>query len=51
MEIVYQLNNIPVGTNIHNIELKPGAGAQLIRSAGSSAQIVSQKNNLMFKLN
>ena len=35
------INNIPVGTNIHNIELKPGAGAQLIRSAGTSAQIVS----------
>ena len=37
------LNNIPVGTNIHNIELKPGAGAQLVRSAGSSAQIVSKE--------
>ena len=36
-------NNIPVGTNIHNIELKPGAGAQLIRSAGTSAQIVSKE--------
>ena len=37
------LKNIPIGTNIHNIELKPGAGAQLIRSAGSSAQIVSKE--------
>ena len=37
------LYNIPVGTNIHNIELKPGAGGQLIRSAGSSAQIVSKE--------
>ena len=37
------LKNIPVGTNIHNIELKPGGGAQLIRSAGSSAQIVSKE--------
>ena len=37
------LNNIPIGTNIHNIELKPGAGGQLIRSAGSSAQIVSKE--------
>tara|TARA_B100001287_G_scaffold270936_1_gene270446 strand:- start:4198 stop:5019 length:822 start_codon:yes stop_codon:yes gene_type:complete len=37
------LKNIPVGTNIHNIELKPGAGAQLVRSAGSSAQIVSKE--------
>ena len=37
------IKNIPIGTNIHNIELKPGAGAQLIRSAGSSAQIVSKE--------
>ena len=37
------LKNIPVGTNIHNIELKPGAGAQLVRSAGASAQIVSKE--------
>ncbi len=37
------LKNIPVGTNIHNIELKPGAGAQMVRSAGSSAQIVSKE--------
>ena len=37
------INNIPVGTNVHNIELKPGAGAQLIRSAGTSAQIVSKE--------
>ena len=37
------IKNIPVGTNIHNIELKPGAGGQLIRSAGSSAQIVSKE--------
>ncbi len=37
------INNIPVGTNIHNVELKPGAGAQLIRSAGTSAQIVSKE--------
>ncbi len=38
------IKNIPVGTNIHNIELKPGAGAKLIRSAGSSAQIVSKES-------
>ncbi len=37
------IKNIPVGINIHNIELKPGAGAQLVRSAGSSAQIVSKE--------
>lgn len=31
------LRNIPVGTTIHNVELKPGKGGQLARSAGSSA--------------
>ena len=34
------LMNIPVGTVVHNIELNPGKGAQLARSAGSSAQIL-----------
>src|SRR6188768_2116507 len=34
------LQNIPVGSTIHCIELKPGMGAQLIRSAGGSAQLV-----------
>ena len=38
------LHNIPLGTNIHNIELKPGAGGQLARSAGSSVQIVSKED-------
>ncbi|ERJ12385.1 50S ribosomal protein L2 [Haloplasma contractile] len=33
------LKNIPVGTMIHNIEMKPGKGGQLVRSAGASAQI------------
>ena len=37
------LKNIPVGTNIHNIELKPGSGGQLARSAGTSAQIISKE--------
>jgi len=37
------LKNIPIGTSIHNIELKPGAGGQLIRSAGTSAQIISKE--------
>ncbi len=37
------IKNIPLGTNIHNIELKPGAGGQLIRSAGASAQVVSKE--------
>ena len=33
------LRNIPVGTMIHNIEMHPGAGGQLVRSAGTSAQL------------
>ena len=37
------LANIPVGTTVHNIELKPGKGAALVRSAGSSAQILGRE--------
>jgi len=37
------LINIPLGTVIHNIELKPGAGAQIVRSAGSSAQLMAKE--------
>ena len=37
--------NIPVGTVIHNIELRPGKGAELARSAGSSAQILGREDN------
>ena len=40
-----QLNNIPVGTLLHNIELKPGKGAQLVRSAGISAQLMAKEND------
>jgi len=36
--------NIPVGTVIHNIELKPGKGGQLARSAGNSAQILGRED-------
>ena len=36
------LKSIPLGTAIHNIELKPGRGAQLVRSAGSSAQLLAK---------
>lgn len=35
-----ELKNIPTGTSIHNIELKPGKGGQLVRSAGASAQVL-----------
>jgi len=38
------LANIPEGTFIHNIELKPGAGGQLVRSAGASAQILGKED-------
>ena len=37
------LKNIPVGTVIHNIELKPGKGGQLARSAGASAQLLGKE--------
>ena len=37
------LKNIPVGTVIHNVELKPGKGAELARSAGASAQILGRE--------
>ena len=37
------LDNIPVGTMVHNVELAPGAGAKLARSAGSSVQILGKE--------
>ena len=37
------LGNIPVGTQIHNIELYPGKGGQLVRSAGNSAQLMAKE--------
>ncbi len=37
------LANIPVGTVIHNIELKPGKGGQLVRSAGTNAQVLGKE--------
>lgn len=39
------LENIPVGSIIHNIELKPLKGGQLVRSAGGSAQLMAKENN------
>ena len=38
------LENIPVGTLIHNIELKPGKGAQMVRSAGNGAQLMAKED-------
>ncbi|MDN6028436.1 MAG: 50S ribosomal protein L2 [Lactobacillus sp.] len=39
------LANIPTGTSIHNIELKPGKGGQMVRSAGASAQVLGLDGN------
>lgn len=38
-----KLKNIPVGTIIHNIEMRPGKGAQLVRSAGAFAQVMGKE--------
>lgn len=38
------LENIPVGTVLHNIELHPGKGGQLVRGAGASAQLMAKEN-------
>jgi len=40
------ISNIPVGTLIYNIELYPGKGGQLVRSAGSSAQLMAKENGM-----
>lgn len=37
------LKDMPVGTVVHNVELKPGKGAQLVRSAGASAQLMAKE--------
>jgi len=39
------LGEIPVGTTIHNIELTPGRGGQLVRAAGTSAQLMAKEGN------
>lgn len=38
-----QLRNMPLGTNVHNIELQPGQGGKLVRSAGGSAQLSNKE--------
>ncbi|MGN0598113.1 MAG: 50S ribosomal protein L2 [Ruminiclostridium sp.] len=40
------LKDIPVGTVIHNVELYPGKGAQLVRSAGNMAQLMAKENGM-----
>src|SRR6185436_2577794 len=39
------LKNIPLGTLLHNVELKPGKGGQIARSAGSSVQLVAKEGD------
>lgn len=39
------ISNIPVGTLIHNIEMKPGKGAQMVRSAGGAAQLLAKEGD------
>ena len=40
------LKNIPVGSTVHCIELKPGKGAQIARSAGTSIQLLAREGSL-----
>jgi large subunit ribosomal protein L2 len=41
------LDKIPLGTDVHNIELFPGKGGQLMRAAGTSAKILAKENNFV----
>jgi large subunit ribosomal protein L2 len=41
------LDKIPLGTDVHNIELFPGKGGQLMRSAGTSAKILAKENDFV----
>ncbi len=41
------LSSVPLGTSIHNVELIPGRGGQIIRSAGTSAQVVAKDGNFV----
>jgi len=41
------LSNIPLGTSVHNVELLPGKGGQIIRAAGTAAQIVAKEGNFV----
>src|SRR5260370_41308304 len=41
-----QLKNIPQGTVVHNVELRPGKGAQMARSAGTQVQLISKEGDV-----
>ena len=40
------LRKVPLGTGVHNIELKPGNGGQMVRSAGTSAQLIAREGSM-----
>lgn len=42
-----QLRHIPIGTQIHNVEIKPGRGAQMIRSAGTGAHVLAKDGDVI----
>jgi len=45
------MRSIPIGTMVHNVEIKPGSGAQMVRSAGSAAMILAKdQNKIQIKL-
>ncbi len=41
------LSNIPLGTTVHNVELTPGRGGQVVRAAGASAQVAAKEGNFV----
>ncbi len=41
------LGNIPLGTTVHNVELTPGRGGQIVRAAGAAAQVVAKEGNFV----
>ena len=43
-----QLKNMPLGTNVHNIEMQPGQGGKLVRSAGTSAQLSNKEEKYAY---
>ncbi len=42
-----KLKNVPIGTNVYNVELEPLKGGKMVRSAGSSAQVLAQENGFV----
>jgi large subunit ribosomal protein L2 len=45
LEIVLPLEEIPLGSSIHNIELIPNRGGQIVRAGGTSAKILAKEGN------